>query len=115
MKAAYSCILPLGILRGFDQGAVVSGFFYCPYVIRTPYVNKHLHGWRGREHRAALHPADNPRRLCAWYCKRQGDMVIQDPYRMKRTPKGKLAGIARGLSVRLLTLGEPMPERKVAT
>jgi len=71
--------------------------FCCPNYIRTPYVNKHLHGWRGREHRAALHPADNPRRLCAWYCKRQGDMVRQDPYRMKRTLKGKLAGIARGL------------------
>jgi len=36
MKAAYSCILPLGILRGFDQGAVVSGFFYCPITSTAP-------------------------------------------------------------------------------
>jgi len=107
--------LALGLIRRVSTEGRAKWLFLLPHVIRTPYVNKHLHGWRGREHRAALHPADNPRRLCAWYCKRQGDMVIQDPYRMKRTLKGKLAGIARGLSVRLLTLGEPMSERKLAT
>ena len=43
------------------------------------------------------HPADNPRRLCAWYCIRQGDMVRQDPYRMKRILKGKLVHSVHGL------------------
>jgi len=23
---------------------------------RTPYDNKHLHGWRGKEHRLTIHP-----------------------------------------------------------
>lgn len=46
------------------------------------------------------HPADNPRRLCAWYCIRQGDMVRQDPYRMKRTLKGKLVHSVHGLKGR---------------
>ena len=114
MKPLTHAFWPLGILGGCYPNAVVSGFFYCPYVIRTPYVNKHLHGWRGREHRAALHPADNPGELCARYRRRRGYKVKQDPHRMNRTLKGKLAGIARGLSVRLLTLGEPMSERKVA-
>ncbi len=39
----------------------------------------------------------NPRRLCAWYCIRQGDMVRQDPYRMKRILKGKLVHSVHGL------------------
>lgn len=43
------------------------------------------------------HPAGNPRRLCAWYCIRQGDMVRQAPYRMKRILKGKLVCYAHGL------------------
>ena len=43
------------------------------------------------------HPAGNPRRLCAWYCIRQGDMVRQAPYRMKRILKGKLVHSVHGL------------------
>lgn len=46
------------------------------------------------------HPVGNPRRLCAWYCIRQGDMVRQDPYRMKRILKGKLVHSVHGLKGR---------------
>ena len=106
--------LALGLIRRVSTEGRAKWLFLLPHVIRTPYVNKHLHGWRGREHRAASHPADNPGELCARYRRRRGYKVKQDPHRMNRTPKGKLAGIARGLSVRLLTLGEPMSERKVA-
>ena len=106
--------LALGLIRRVSTEGRAKWLFLLPHVIRTPHVSKHLDGWRGREHRAAHHPADNPRRLCAWYCSRRRDMVRQDPHRMKRILKGKLVRQAHGLSVRLLTLGEPMPERKVA-
>jgi len=79
------------------QYAAVSGFFYCPFDIRSPHESKHLHGWRGRKHRAALHPAGNPSELCARYRARQGDMVRQDPYRVNRTLMGKLVRYAHGL------------------
>ena len=60
------------------------------YDNRTPHDSKHLHGWRGRKHRAAHHPVDNPRELCARYLRRQRDMVRQDLYRMNRILMGKL-------------------------
>ena len=43
--------------------------FYCPFDrSRTPYVNKHLHGWRGRKHKgSAITPLTTLTRLCARY------------------------------------------------
>lgn len=93
--------LALGLHLWVSTEGSCKGLFYCPiYVNRTPHDSKHLYGWRGREHGATLHPVDNPRRLCAWYCIRQGDMVRQDPYRMKRILKGKLVHSVHGLKGR---------------
>ena len=36
-KAVYSCVLPLGILKGCNQYAVVSGFFHLCFDFRTPH------------------------------------------------------------------------------
>jgi hypothetical protein len=100
--------LALGLIRRVSTEGRAKWLFLLPHVIRTPYENKHLHGWRGREHRAAHHPAGNPRRLCAWYCKRQGDMVRQDPLSNETHPPGEAGGTAVGLKGELLTLGEPI-------
>jgi len=37
LKAVYSCVLPLGILKGCNQYAVVSGFFHLCFDFRTPH------------------------------------------------------------------------------
>ena len=80
----------LPISMGLRQGFWVKWLFYCLRAAVPLTIAKHLHGWRGREHRAAHHPVDNPRELCARYLRRYGDMVRQDPYRMNRIPMGKL-------------------------
>jgi len=51
LKAVYSCVLPLGIPKGCNQYAVVSGFFICALtsVLHTIVVS--LHGLLGRKHR----------------------------------------------------------------
>ena len=79
--------------------------FYCLFASALHARAERLHGRLGREHRAAHHPVDNPRELCARYLRRHGDMVRQDPYRMNRIPMGKLVH-THGLGGELLTLGE---------
>jgi hypothetical protein len=95
----------LPIKLGARQGFWVKWLFCCPSSIALHAIAEHLHGWLGREHRAAHHPVDNPRELCARYLRRYGDMVRQDPYRMNRILKGKLVH-THGLGGELLTLGE---------
>ena len=77
-------------LPGVRQGFWVKWLFLLSTRIRTPHDSKHLHGWRGREHRAAHHPADNPRELCARYLRRERDKVRQALYRKNRILMGKL-------------------------
>ena len=108
-QSTYETSLPI-IFRG-TTGESPKWIFLCPYyVTRTPHDSKHLHGWRGRKHRAAHHPVDNPTGLCARYRARQRDMVRQDLYRMNRIPLGKLVH-THGLGGELLTLGETMSKR----
>jgi hypothetical protein len=80
----------LPISMGLRQGFWVKWLFYCLRAAVPLTIAKHLHGWRGRKHRAAHHPVDNPRELCARYLRRQRDMVRQDLYRMNRILMGKL-------------------------
>jgi len=104
LKTVYSCSC-LDILR-LPPRAVVSGFFIAPPISTVPLtIAKHLHGWRGRKHRAAHHPVDNPTELCARYRARRKDMVRQDLHRMNRILMGKLVH-THGLGGELLTLGE---------
>ena len=85
--------MPRPVLGNYD-GAVVSGFFVfgtrivqlvsatvtvnvlktllyvgssslSSYSSRTPHDSKHLHGWRGREHRHWSHPQETPSSLLA--------------------------------------------------
>jgi hypothetical protein len=95
----------LPIKLGARQGFWVKWLFYCLRAIALHAIAERLHGRLGREHRAAHHPVDNPRELCARYLRRHGDMVRQDPYRMNRIPMGKLVH-THGLGGGLLTLGE---------
>ena len=83
---------------GQPLGAVVSGFFMPQTTSAVPHtlISIYMDGVGeniGQRH----HPVGNPRRLCAWYCIRQGDMVRQDPYRMKRILMGKLVHSVHGL------------------
>ena len=88
-QSTYETSLP--IVLGVRQGSPLSGFFYARTTSSVPLtIAKHLHGWRGRKHRAAHHPVDNPTELCARYRARQRDMVRQDLYRMNRILMGKL-------------------------
>ena len=101
MKPLTHAFWPLGILRGCNPNAVVSGFFIAPVTTSVPHtlISIYMDGVGeniGQRH----HPVGNPRRLCAWYCIRQGDMVRQDPYRMKRILKGKLVHSVHGLKGR---------------
>lgn len=80
----------LPMLSGVRQGFWVKWLFLLSTRIRTPHDSKHLHGWRGREHRAAHHPVDNPTELCARYRARRKDMVRQDLHRKNRILMGKL-------------------------
>jgi hypothetical protein len=95
----------LPVTSGVRQGFWVKWLFCCPSSIALHAIAEHLHGWLGREHRAAHHPVDNPTELCARYRARQRDMVRQDLYRMNRTLMGKLVH-THGLGGGLLTLGE---------
>ena len=97
-------------ISGVRQGFWVKWLFCCPSSIALHAIAERLHGRLGREHRAAHHPVDNPRELCARYLRRHGDMVRQDPYRMNRIPMGKLVH-THGLGGELLTLGETMSKR----
>ena len=90
---------------GVRQGFWVKWLFCCPSSIALHARAERLHGRLGRKHRAAHHPVDNPRELCARYLRRYGDMVRQDPYRMNRILMGKLVH-THGLGGELLTLGE---------
>jgi len=88
-QSTYETSLP--IVLGVRQGSPLSGFFYARTTSSALHaIAEHLHGWLGRKHRAAHHPVDNPRELCARYLRRYGDMVRQDPYRMNRILMGKL-------------------------
>jgi hypothetical protein len=92
---------PLRLLRGCNPNAVVSGFFIAPVTTSVPHtlISIYMDGVGeniGQRH----HPVGNPRRLCAWYCIRQGDKVRQAPYRMKRILKGKLVHSVHGLKGR---------------
>ena len=82
---------------GQPLGAVVSGFFIAPTTLAVPHTIASIYMDGVGENIGQRHPVDNPRRLCAWYCIRQGDMVRQAPYRMKRILKGKLVCYAHGL------------------
>jgi len=100
----------LPVISGARQGFWVKWLFCCPSSIALHAIAEHLYGWLGREHRAAHHPVDNPRELCARYLRRYGDMVRQDPYRMNRILMGKLVH-THGLGGELLTLGETMSKK----
>jgi len=100
----------LPIKLGVRQGFWVKWLFCCPSSIALHAIAEHLHGWLGREHRAAHHPVDNPTELCARYRARQRDMVRQDLYRMNRILMGKLVH-THGLGGEPLTLGETMSKR----
>ena len=100
----------LPVISGARQGFWVKWLFCCPSSIALHAIAEHLHGWLGRKHRAAHHPVDNPRELCARYLRRQRDMVRQDLYRMNRILMGKLVH-THGLGGELLTLGETMSKR----
>ena len=103
-QSTYETFLP--IVLGVRQGSPLSGFFYARTTSSALHaIAEHLHGWLGREHRAAHHPVDNPRELCARYLRRQRDMVRQDLHRMNRILMGKLVH-THGLGGELLTLGE---------
>ena len=56
-KTALICVPPRKGFNlkkiAFPTGYRLKRFFYCS---RTPYVNKHLNGWRGTEHRLVIHP-----------------------------------------------------------
>ena len=78
------------------QGFWVKWLFCCPSSIALHAIAEHLHGWLGREHRAAHHPVDNPTELCARYRARQRDKVRQDLYRKNRILKGELVRYAHG-------------------
>jgi hypothetical protein len=108
-QSTYETSLP--IVLGVRQGSPLSGFFYARTTSSALHaIAEHLHGWLGREHRAAHHPVDNPTELCARYRARQRDMVRQDLYRMNRILMGKLVH-THGLGGELLTLGETMSKR----
>ena len=78
--------LALGFIRRVSTEGSCKGLFCFLHDIRTPYDKKHLHGWRGRKHRATNHPVDNPTELCARYRERRKDMVRQDLHRLNRNP-----------------------------
>ena len=101
----------LPISMGLRQGFWVKWLFYCLRAAVPLKRAKHLHGWRGRKHRAAHHPVDNPTELCARYRARRKDMVRQDLHRMNRILMGKLVH-THGLGGELLTLGETIPKQK---
>ena len=93
-KAVISCTVPFG---ESTTCAVDSGFFIAPTTSTVPHTLISIYMDGVGENIGQRHPAGNPRRLCAWYCIRQGDMVRQAPYRMKRILKGKLVCYAHGL------------------
>ena len=108
-QSTYETSLP--IVLGVRQGSPLSGFFYARTTSSALHaIAEHLHGWLGREHRAAHHPVDNPTELCARYRARRKDMVRQDLHRMNRILMGKLVH-THGLGGELLTLGETMSKR----
>jgi hypothetical protein len=51
-KAVYSCVLPLGILKGCNQYAVVSGFFHLCFDFRTPHDSSEFEwtAWKKTPH-----------------------------------------------------------------
>lgn len=98
LKAVISCTVPLG---ESTTCAVDSGFFIAPTTSAVPHTIASIYmDGVGENIGQRHHPVGNPRRLCAWYCIRQGDMVRQDPYRMKRILKGKLVHSVHGLKGR---------------
>ena len=114
LKTVYSCSC-LDKLR-LPPRAVVNGFFIAHFTTSVLHaIAEHLHGWLGREHRAAHHPVDNPTELCARYRARQRDKVRQDLYRKNRILKGELVRYAHGFGGVLLTLGETIVQRKVTS
>jgi len=95
LKAVISCTVPE---RESTTCAVDSGFFIAPTTSAVPHTIASIYmDGVGENIGQRHHPVGNPRRLCAWYCIRQGDMVRQDPYRMKRILKGKLVHSVHGL------------------
>jgi len=97
MKPLTHAFRPLRLLRGCDPNAVVSGFFIVPVTTSVPHTIASIYMDGVGENIGQRITPLNPRRLCAWYCIRQGDMVRQDPYRMKRILKGKLVHSVHGL------------------
>jgi len=86
------------LARGTTTDGSSKRFFYAPTTSAVPHTIASIYmDGVGENIGQRHHPAGNPRRLCAWYCIRQGDMVRQDPYRMKRILKGKLVHSVHGL------------------
>ena len=94
LKAVISCTVPE---RESTTCAVDSGFFIAPSTSTVPHTIASIYMDGVGENIGQRITPLNPRRLCAWYCIRQGDMVRQDPYRMKRILKGKLVHSVHGL------------------
>jgi len=88
--------LALGLIRRVPTEGSCNGFFYAP-TSTVPHTIASIYMDGVGENIGQRHPVGNPRRLCAWYCIRQGDMVRQAPYRMKRILKGKLVHSVHGL------------------
>jgi len=94
LKAVISCTVPCG---ESTTCAADSGFFIAPTTSTVPHTIASIYMDGVGENIGQRNPVGNPRRLCAWYCIRQGDMVRQAPYRMKRILKGKLVHSVHGL------------------
>jgi hypothetical protein len=93
--------LALGLHLWVSTEGSCKQIFFAPFSSAVPHTIASIYmDGVGENIGQRHHPVGNPRRLCAWYCIRQGDMVRQDPYRMKRILKGKLVHSVHGLKGR---------------